>query len=134
MRAATLQLARARAMLQQALHSTSHQISTLAQEAYYQFQLFVEADARLKANTIWLEGAKIRFENPPPSGDDWLLAATNDYLTALRSQADAATDAQKFLSRYNSLLARLSEAKGTILGDSDVHVASDENDAGPPPF
>jgi hypothetical protein len=52
----------------------------------------------------------------------------------LRSQADAAADAQAFLARYNSMLARLSEAKGTILGDSDVHVTSDENDPRPQPF
>ena len=65
----------------------------------------------------WLDGSKIRYENPPPSGDDWLLAATNDYLSALRSQADAASDTQKFLSKYNAALARLNEAMGTIAKD-----------------
>lgn len=133
-RAAALQLARERALMQQALHSTAHQISALAQEATYAHQLYVEADARLKANTEWLEGAKIRYENPPPAGDDWLLAATNDYLTALRSQADAATDAQTFLARYNALLARLNEAAGTILGDYDIQLAADETTAGPTSF
>jgi len=44
----------------------------------------------------------------------------NDYLLALRSQADAATDAQTLLARYNGALARLSEAKGTILNDFNV--------------
>jgi outer membrane protein TolC len=119
-RAATLQLARERALMQQALHAANHQITSLMEEAAYAHQLFVEADARLRANTEWLEGAKIRYENPPPSGDDWLLAATNDYLTALRSQADAAADAQAFLARYNTALARLQEATGTILNDNGV--------------
>jgi hypothetical protein len=71
------------------------------------------------------------LENPPPSGDDWLLAATNDYLTALRSQADAANDAQTFLARYNGLLARLNEAMGTILGDNDIELDSEEDEAKP---
>lgn len=130
-RAATLQLTRERAMMQQALHAVSHQINSIAQEAAYAHQLFTEANERLKANTIWLEGSKIRFENPPPSGDDWLLAATNDYLTALRSQADAANDAQTFLARYNSQLARLNEAMGTILGDNDIELDSEEDETKP---
>jgi outer membrane protein TolC len=121
-RAATLALVRERAMMQQALHSTTHQINSLVQEAAYAHQLYTEADARLKANTDWLEGSKIRYENPPPAGEtaDWLIAATNDYLTALRSQADAVTDTQAFLARYNTALARLSEANGTILNDYDI--------------
>ena len=85
-------------MLQQATHSTSHLINSLAREAEYTYQLYAEAACCLQANVDWLEGAKIRYENPPPSGDDWLLAATNDYLTALRSQADAATDKQIYLA------------------------------------
>lgn len=134
-RAATLQLSRERAVMQQALHATNHQINALSQEATYTHQLFVEADARWKANTDWLEGAKIRYENPPPAGDgqDWLLAATNDYLTALRSQADAANDTQTYLARYNALLARLNEANGTILNDYDVQFAADETTVSPSP-
>jgi outer membrane protein TolC len=124
-RAATVQLAREKAMLQQASHSTVHVISSLAREAEYNYQLFTEANARLAANTDWLEGAKIRYENPPPDGDDWLLAATNDYLSALRSQADAASDMQKFLSRYNAALARLNEAMGTILDDYGIQWTGD---------
>lgn len=121
-RAATLQLSREKAILQQVTHAALHQINAIAQEAEYAFRLYTEAAARLQANTEWLEGAKIRYENPPPAGDsqDWLLAATNDYLTALRSQADAATDTQTFLARYNALLARLNEARGTILQDYNV--------------
>jgi hypothetical protein len=120
-----LQLARERAIMQQALHATAHTISSLIQESAYTHQLYHEADARWRANSVWLEGAKIRYENPPPSGDDWLLAATNDYLTALRSQADAASDVQNYLSRYNALLARLNEANGTILFDYDIHLNGD---------
>lgn len=124
-RAATLQLSREKAMLQQATHSTSHLINSLVREAEYTYQLYAEAAARLQANVDWLEGAKIRYENPPPSGDDWLLAATNDYLTALRSQADAATDKQIYLARYNAVLARLHEAMGTILRDQSVQWSCD---------
>jgi hypothetical protein len=63
-----------------------------------------------------------------------MLAATNDYLTALRSQADAANDSQNFLARYNAILARLNEATGTILGDNDISFTADENTACPPSF
>jgi outer membrane protein TolC len=124
-RAATLQLARERAMMQQALHAASHQITSLIQEAAYAHELFSEADARWQANTVWLEGSRIRYENPPPSGDDWLLAATNDYLLAVRSQADAARSAQSYLSRYNALLARINEARGTILFDANLDLVDE---------
>lgn len=121
-RAATIQLSREQALLRQSTHSAIHQINSLTQEAEFNYRLYAEANARLQANVDWLAGAKIRYENPPPAGEsqDWLLAATNDYLSALRSQADAATDTQAFLARYNSLLARLNEARGTILQDYDV--------------
>jgi outer membrane protein TolC len=124
-RAATLTLTREKALMQQAQHAAAHQINSIAQDAAYTHQLFVEASTRLQANTDWLEGAKIRYENPPPAGDgqDWLLAATNDYLTALRSQADAASDANAYLARYNTLLARLNEANGTILNDFNIQTA-----------
>lgn len=124
-RAATLQLARERAMMQQALHAASHQITSLIQEAAYTHELFSEADARWQANTVWLEGSRVRYENPPPSGDDWLLAATNDYLAAVRSQADAARNAQSYLSRYNALLARINEARGTILFDTNLDLVDE---------
>jgi hypothetical protein len=126
-RAASLQLSRDRAVMQQALHAANHQITILSQQAAYTRELFAEADARFKANTVWLEGSKIRYENPPPAGDgqDWLLAATNDYLTALRSQADAVSDAQTYLAAYNTLLARISEATGTILFDYDIEMAGE---------
>lgn len=124
-RAATIQLCREKAVLQQNTHNVIHQVNAISQEAEYTYQLFSEAEARLQANVEWLDGAKIRYENPPPAGDgsDWLLAALNDYLLALRSQADAATDAQTFLARYNALLARLNEARGTILTDYNVQWA-----------
>jgi len=123
-RAATLLLERERAMMAQAVHGAAHQVNSLAQEATYSLQLFTEADSRAKMNEVWLSGAKIRFENPPPAGDerDWLLAALNDYLSAVRSQSEAAIDTQAFLARYNIALARLNEATGTILDEFDVQI------------
>lgn len=121
-RAATVQLKREQAMMQQVIHAAAHQVSSQAQEAAYNWQLFVEADSRSKLNDDWLSGARIRFENPPPAGDDkdWLLAALNDYLFAVRSQSEAAIDTQTFLARYNIALARLNEATGTILNEFNV--------------
>lgn len=128
-RAATLQLKRESALMEQAVHATAHQVSSLAQEASYSQQLYAEAEIRTKSNAEWLSGARIRFENPPPAGDgqDWLLAALNDYLLAMRSQSEASIDAQTFLARYNIALARLSEATGTILNEFDIQTTHDES-------
>ncbi len=127
-RAAVLQLEREKALMKQAIHSANHQVSSLAQEASYSLQLFNEADSRRKLNAEWLAGARIRFENPPPAGDDgdWLLVALNDYLLAMRSQSEANVDSQTLLARYNIALARLSEATGTILNEFDVRAEQDE--------
>jgi outer membrane protein TolC len=122
LRAAVLQLEREKALMKQAIHSANHQVSSLAQEASYSLQLFTEADSRRKLTAEWLAGARIRFENPPPAGDDgdWLLVALNDYLAAMRSQSEANVDSQTLLARYNVALAKLSEATGTILNEFDI--------------
>lgn len=127
-RAAVLQLEREKALMKQAVHSANHQISSLAQEASYSLQLFSEADSRRMLNAEWLIGARIRFEHPPPAGEDgdWLLAALNDYLSAMRSQSEANVDSQALLARYNIALARLSEATGTILNEFDIRAEQNE--------
>lgn len=127
-RAAVLQLEREKALMKQAIHSANHQVSSLTQEVSYSLRLFNEADSRRKLNAEWLAGARIRFENPPPVGEngDWLLAALNDYLSAMRSQSEANIDSQALLARYNIALARLSEATGTILHEFDIRTEQGE--------
>jgi hypothetical protein len=67
----------------------------------------------------------LRYEDPPPGGRDWLLQALNEYLLALRAKATAASDAATQLARYNGSLARLEEAKGTLLETRNIALLQD---------
>jgi outer membrane protein TolC len=120
--AAQLQLQRERIVLQQALHATGHRIADLVRQIDFTYRQYQEALQRAQETQEWLRGAKLRYENPPPAGDDWLLAALNDYLLALRSQADAAAEVNVQISRYNALLVRMEEAMGTLLDEAQVQV------------
>ena len=126
-RAAELQLQRDRAWLREntrlliyELRDTLRRIGTL----YEQYQA---ADARLQAAHVWQRGARIRYENPPPIGADqnWMLIALDDYLLAMRSTADAATETSFLLANYNTELARLKELEGTLLSSNNILLLND---------
>lgn len=126
-RSASLQLARERALLQQAMHARAHDLSGLARQIEFTHAALSEANQRLTENNEWLRGAKIRYENPPPAGSDrdWLLIALNDYLQALRAQAEAATEVASLRARYNALLVQLEESQGTLLESVGIAVDDD---------
>jgi outer membrane protein TolC len=120
--ATQLQLQRERLVMQQAVHATGHRIADLVQQIEFAHRQYEEALQRARETDEWLRGAKLRYQNPPPAGDDWLLAALNDYLLAVRSQADAAADVNAQIARYNILLVRMEDATGTLLDEANVRV------------
>lgn len=126
-RAATYQLERERALLRQAVHATAHRLGDLVRQIEFTWQQYHEAENRVRETNEWLAGARIRYLNPPPAGEgqDWLLQAVNEYLLTMRTKADAATEASALLARYNALLARWEEAKGTLLETYDVCLEGD---------
>ncbi len=126
-RGATLQVEKQRALLNQAIHQATYQLGDILRQLEYLQQQYTEAEMRLRASEDWLQGSRIRYQNPPPGGDgqNWLLQALNDYLMALRFKADAAVDASVLLAQYNTQLARLEEATGTLLASSSIELAND---------
>lgn len=127
LRAAELQLQKENAFLRQNLHATSHLLSDLLRQLDAARAQYEQARKRVEGTGDWLYGARIRYEDPPPAaeGQDWLLLALNDYLLALQSQVAATRDAAAFLAEYNVVLARLEEAKGTLLASLGIDLADD---------
>jgi outer membrane protein TolC len=126
-RGATLAVEKERALLSQTIHQATYQLGDILRQLDYLQQEYIEADTRLRASEEWLQGSRIRYQNPPPGGEgqNWLLQALNDYLMALRFKADAAVDAATLLAQYNTQLARLEEATGTLLASNDIQLAND---------
>ena len=126
-RAAELSLARENALLQQTTLSVAYEVGDNLRRINYSYQEYQEAEQRSKAATDWVQGARLRYQNPNPEGDgqNWLLQSLNDYLAALRFRTDAATDAAAVLAKYNADLVRLEETKGTLLALFDIDLAYD---------
>jgi outer membrane protein TolC len=124
---AELLLDREHALLRQTVHATTHQLSEIVRQIDSLHQQLELAEQRLEASNDWLEGARIRFENPPPAaeGVDSLLQALNVYLLALRSWSNASIEVSSLLARYNRELARLEEAKGTLLATNNIQLQED---------
>jgi len=125
--AAELTLDRDRVQLRQAVHATSHQLGGIVRELESLYQQYQAAAERLEANNQWLDGARIRFENPPPAGEgqDSLLQALSVYQVALSSWSQAAVEVSRLLAQYNTALARLEEAKGTLLAARNISLHED---------
>ena len=82
---------------------------------------------RVTAGNQWVNGSKLRYESPIPTGEgrNWLLQSLNDYLLALRFVTDAAADRARLLADYNSALIRLEESKGTLLETLQISLTWD---------
>jgi outer membrane protein TolC len=115
------------ALLQQANFGVSHQLGDLMRQIDFTYRQYVEADLRLRDGEEWLQGARLRYQNPPPGNGEqnWLLTALNDYLMALQFRASAMTDAANFLAQYNGLLAQMDEALGTLLISYNIEMVND---------
>ncbi len=124
---AQLELDKENAILRERVHETAHTLNNIVQNIDALYEQYQAARARRQASREWAQGARIRFENPPPAaeGQDALLNALNIYLQALRSSTAGATDVASLLSRYNTELARLEEAKGTLLAANNIRLDED---------
>jgi outer membrane protein TolC len=125
--AAELLLSRDRMVLRQQLHATAHRLSDLFRQLEAVRNQYDQVEIRVRETEEWLKGSRSRYEDPPPGGDgqDWLLAALNDYLLSIRAQADSKTERAQLLAQYNTLLASLEEAQGTILASYDIVLDGD---------
>lgn len=124
--AAEIQLHKESALFRQKVHAAAFNLSDILRRLTSARDQYELALRRVEKTNIWLKGSRIRYEDPPPDeGDDWLLSALNDYLLALRAQTDAATELGVLLAEYNVLLARLEEAKGTLLDTFQIQLLND---------
>jgi outer membrane protein TolC len=123
---AELQLARANGLLHQEALGIVHRVSNDIRQIDFAFQEYEQANKRLRAASDWLQGSRLRYQNPQPeSGPNWLLQSLNDYLAALRFRTEAATDAAAVLAQYNTALVELEETKGTLLESLNIDLAAD---------
>lgn len=125
--AAELSLSREQVLLRQKLHAASHELGDLLRQLEAVRNELDQSEVKAKETEEWLKGSRGRYEDPPPGaeGQDWLLAALNDYLLALRSRADSITDVARLLARYNTLLVKLEEAEGVLLANYGIELEQD---------
>jgi outer membrane protein TolC len=126
LRAAELTLTREKVMLDQSRFHIAHQLSDVMRQISLDYKQYHEASLRLQSADQWLEGARVRYQNPLPAGEgNWLLQYLNDYLLALRFRTDSAAETAGLLAAYNTDLIRLEEVKGTLLRTLDINLAYD---------
>lgn len=127
LQAAELVLHRNRLLLRQELHATAHRLGDLLRQIEATYEQFEQVDIRARETKEWMKGSQARYEDPPPGddGQDWLLAALNDYLIAIRASADTASERAVLLAQYNSLLATFEEAQGTLLESHQIQFEGD---------
>ncbi len=124
LRQAKLQFRREVALLNEAVHQATHEIANLVREAETVYGEYLAARQRQEAAARWVDGARARFENPvapAPGQQSAYLIALQVYLQALQSWATATTEAARLLAQYHITLARLEEAKGTLLEVYNIH-------------
>ena len=114
-------------MMEQARFTTAHLLGDVLRQIRLDYEQYSEAATRLKAADEWLQGTRLRYQNPLPVGDgqNWLFQFLNDYLLAVRARTDAAIDEATLLASYNADLVRLEQVKGTLLARFDIDFAYD---------
>ncbi len=114
-------------LLRQQQFSVNHRICKAELELRLLLDQLDEADQRWAEAGKWVEGARLRYQDPGPDegSRNWLLENLNDYLDAIRFRSRAATDRAELLARYNIAIIELEEAKGTLLEFFGVSMAGD---------
>ena len=81
----------------------------------------------MRASRTWVEGSRIRYDDPPfPLSK---AQALDIYMRSLNSWSNAAQESSRLLAQYNGQLARLEEAKGTLLRANNIVVQDDPSTA-----
>jgi len=127
-RAAELQLARAHGLFEQRLLSLRHAIGDDLRQIDFTRLQYDQARDQAAAAEDWMQGAKLRYENPHAggaAGQNWLLQTLNEYLFALRFRTEAVSNAALLLAQYNNALVQLEETKGTLLATLDIDLFHD---------
>jgi outer membrane protein TolC len=111
-RQAQYALLRQRAFLQQVVHQTTHALARFFLEVDANYKQFKTA-GRLKAAALQrLEAQRAFYENGTITIDRY-LDAVNRWANAVAQEAD-------FKTRYNTAIAALEEAKGTLLAYDNI--------------
>ncbi len=114
-RAAQYQLLRQRAFLQQVVHQTTHSLARFFLEVDANYKLFKTA-GRLKAAAKERLDAQAAFYENGTITIDRYLDAVNRWATAVAQEAD-------YRTRYNTAIAAMEEAKGTLLAYDNIALA-----------
>ena len=123
------ELAREHARLREYERQVGYDISVLVAESISRWEQADSALREVSESERWLELATIRFKNPR-AGDtsrNVLLAALDDFQTALQAYVNAKSGAAEGLANYNITLARLEEAKGTSLDRWKIQLETEES-------
>ncbi len=125
-RARQLDFSRAQTLLRQTAHAATHELAAIVREMDWIYRQYEVVGERQKVNAIWLDGARQRFQQPI---DVTLLLGLESYLRVMRDTTATKIEAAELLARYNIGLARLEEAKGTLLDMYNIHIAGDQTDS-----
>ncbi len=112
-----LQLVKSQTLLDQHVQNVAVEIAALVSDIQATQREYESARRRIADSRQWVEIARTRFITPPTAGEarNWLIVALDDYQLALRARVDARITTSQLLARYNTLLARLEQAQGTLL-------------------
>ncbi|MCA9217548.1 MAG: TolC family protein, partial [Planctomycetales bacterium] len=126
-RAAEQELIRDIRLLQQRRLSVMYDLSNHLRQLEYLYLRFETVEKQLAAANKWVNGARLRYQNPNPDtvDSDGLVNILNDYLAAIRFRTDAAADRAAIIARYNTELVRLEETKGTLLSFLGIEYLAD---------
>ena len=116
-RASEQLLAKEKVLFDQQILTTRHDLQDNLRSIEFAYRQYSEATRQLAAAERWVEGAKLRYQNPSIGADasNVLVTNLNEYLNSLRFRTSAATDQADLIARYNSEMLRLEDTKGTIL-------------------
>jgi outer membrane protein TolC len=116
-RAAQYQLLRQRSFLQQIVHQTTHSLARFFLEVDANYKQFKTAQRLRLAAQVRLESARAYYEEGKTGFTiDRLLDAVSQYSDAIAQEA-------QFKTSYNTSIAALEEAKGTLLAYDNIAVA-----------
>ena len=126
LRARQLEYSRAQTLLRQTAHAATHELAAIVREMDWIYRQLEVVDERVKVNAIWLDGASQRFQRPI---DVNLLLGLESYLRVMRDTTSTRAEAAALLARYNIGMARLEEAKGTLLETYNIQIAGDPTES-----